>query len=93
MVVVVLLVFIAVVVLYFSLHTVLERMVHKHISTQLQAIAVLAGFALFAHDNLFWVAALLLSVVRFPVYVSPINSIADSLAVLARRDIAGDSAS
>lgn len=79
-------------VLYFRLHAVPERIAHKHNNTQLQAIAVLAVLALFTHNNVFWVAALLLSIVRFPDFLSPINSIAESLAALARRDSPPDKA-
>ena len=74
---------------YLKLHALPERMAHKQNNTQLQIIAVLALLALFTHNNIFWVAALLLSVIRFPDFSTPINSIADSLARLS----AGDSAS
>lgn len=70
-------------VLYLKLHALPERMAHRQSSTQLQFIAVLAVLALFTHNNIFWVAALLLSVVRLPDYLTPINSIAASLSQLA----------
>ena len=68
--------------LYLKLHALPERMAHRHNNTQLQFIAVLAVLALFTHNNVFWVAALLLSVVRFPDFLTPINSIAESLREL-----------
>ena len=70
-------------VLYLKLHALPERLAHRQSSTQLQFIAVLAVLALFTHNNIFWVAALLLSVVRLPDYLTPINSIAASLSRLA----------
>ncbi len=69
--------------LYFKLHAVPERMAHKHNNTQLQFITVLALLALFTHNNIFWVAALLLAVVRLPDFTTPINSIASSLEQMA----------
>jgi hypothetical protein len=42
----------------------------------------LALLALFTHNNVFWVAALLLAVVRWPDFSTPLNSIADSLEKL-----------
>ncbi|MEP4485569.1 MAG: hypothetical protein ABJ013_08075 [Halioglobus sp.] len=72
--------------LYLKLHALPERMAHKQNNTQLQFIAVLALLALFTHNNIFWVAALLLAVIRFPDVITPINSIADSLAKLASKE-------
>lgn len=72
--------------LYLKLHALPERMAHKQNNTQLQFIAVLAILALLTHNNVFWVMALLLSVVRLPDFSTPINSIADSLKVLADRE-------
>lgn len=69
--------------LYFKLHAVPERMAHKHNNTQLQFITILTLLALFTHNNVFWVAALLLAVIRLPDFSTPINSIAKSLAQLA----------
>ncbi len=51
---------------YLKLHALPERMAHRQNSAQLQLITVLAILALFTHNNVFWVAALLLAVVRFP---------------------------
>ncbi len=65
---------------YLKLHALPERMAHKTSHTQLQIITALALLALFTHNNLFWVAALLLAVVKFPDYLTPLNSIAKSLA-------------
>ena len=64
---------------YLKLHALPERMAHQQNSTQLQFIAVLAVLALFTHNNIFWVAALLLSVVRLPDFLTPLNSIASAL--------------
>ena len=42
-------------VLYFTLHSLPERMAHKGNATQLQLISILCILALFTHNNLFWV--------------------------------------
>jgi hypothetical protein len=68
--------------LYLKLHALPERMAHRQNNTQLQIITALALLALFTHNNVFWVAALLLAVVRWPDFSTPLNSIADSLEKL-----------
>lgn len=66
-------------VFYFSLHALPEKLAHKYNSRQLQLVAILSLIALFTHNNYFWIAALLLAAVRFPDFVTPLNSIAESL--------------
>jgi hypothetical protein len=75
---------------YLKLHALPERMAHRKSHTQLQIITVLALLALFTHNNIFWVGALLLAVVKFPDYLSPLNSIAKSLAELTKKSSSGD---
>ncbi len=74
---------------YLKLHALPERMAHRQNNTQLQIIAVLALLALFTHNNIFWVAALLLGLVQFPDFSTPINSIAESLAKLTDQLVPG----
>ncbi|MFT6050914.1 MAG: hypothetical protein ACI9B9_000553 [Halioglobus sp.] len=73
--------------LYLKLHSVPERLAHKHNHMQLQIITVLGLLALFTHDNIFWIAALLLAVVRLPDFMTPIKSIAKSLEQLAAKSM------
>lgn len=72
-------------VAYFSLHALPEKMAHKANSTQFQLIGVLALLALFTHNNVFWVAALVLAAVRLPDIMTPLTSIARSLEVQTGR--------
>jgi hypothetical protein len=65
--------------LYFTLHAIPERMAHSANSTQFQLIGILALLALFTHNNLFWVVALVLAAFRMPDFLTPLNSIAKSL--------------
>lgn len=70
-------------VAYFTLHALPEKMAHHSNSMQLQLISVLAMLALFTHNNVFWILALVLAAFRPPDIVTPLNSIAQSLRSLA----------
>ena len=70
-------------VIYFKLHSLPEQMGEKHNSTQLQLISILAVLALFTHNNAFWILALLIAAIRIPDYLTPLQTIANSLARLA----------
>lgn len=70
---------------YFQLHALPERMAHRTSKTQMQLVAVLALIALFTHQHIFWIGALLLALVQFPDFRTPVVSIADSLAHMAER--------
>jgi hypothetical protein len=65
--------------LYFQLHSLPDRIAHRSNPGQMQLVAVLTLIALFTHNNLFWIAALLLAFIQFPDFSSPMNSIARSL--------------
>lgn len=69
---------------YLNLHALPERLAHHANHTQIQLIGILTLLALFTHNNVFWVAALVLAVIKFPDFVSPIKSIARSLKVIAQ---------
>lgn len=71
--------------LYFRLHALPERIAHGTSHLQFQLVAVLSLLALVTHNNLFWVAALLLALVPIPDFWTPLTNMADSLAVLASR--------
>lgn len=86
MVVFVLLMVFLVGILYLRLHALPEHMAHGASKAQLQIIGVLALIALFTHNHLFWIAALLLAMIEFPDFASPVKSMARSLARIARRD-------
>lgn len=72
-------------VLYLTLHAMPERMAHESNHSQMQVVGILALLALFSHNNLFWVAAILVATFRMPDYLTPINSIAASLEAATRR--------
>ena len=70
---------------YLTLHALPEHMASETNRAQFQLVSILAILALFTHNNLFWVAALLLAVVQIPDLVSPVKSMARSLARISRR--------
>lgn len=71
--------------LYFQLHALPERWAHHTSPLQIEIVAVLSILALFTHQHIFWIAALLLALVQFPDFATPIYSMADSLTRLAGR--------
>jgi hypothetical protein len=70
-------------VLYFKLHALPEHMAHRTSKVQLEFVAVLSVIALFTHEHLFWIIALLLAMVELPDFSTPINLMAQSLQRLA----------
>lgn len=74
---------------YLKLHALPEHMAHRTSKVQYQFVAVLALLALFTHNNVLWIAALLLALVELPNFSTPMNSIALSLERLSGRDKAG----
>lgn len=69
--------------LYLTLHSLPERMAHNGNHTQFQLIGILAVLALFTHNNLFWVVAILIAAFRMPDFLTPLRSIAQSLRAMA----------
>lgn len=67
---------------YLRLHALPERIAHHLSPVQFTLVATLGLLALFTHQNLYWVAALLLALVRFPDLEGPLNSIASSLRAM-----------
>lgn len=76
--------------IYLKLHALPEHMAHRTNKVQLQFVAVLALLALFTHNHIFWIAALLLALVELPDFSTPMNSIAISLEKLSGRQGSGE---
>ncbi|MCO5064981.1 MAG: hypothetical protein M9924_11280 [Rhizobiaceae bacterium] len=69
---------------YFRLHALPEHLAHKNANkVQFEIVAVLALLGLFTHNNLFWVAALILALVPIPDFHGPLANMAASLARMA----------
>lgn len=69
---------------YFRLHSLPEKLAHGNASKiQFEVVAVLALLALFTHNNILWVAALILALVPIPDLHGPLQTMADALARMA----------
>ncbi|WP_264210645.1 hypothetical protein [Leisingera thetidis] len=66
-------------VAYFTLHALPERMAHKNNHPQFQLVGILALLALFTHNNVFWVAAILMAGFQIPDLAAPLRAIADAI--------------
>ncbi len=64
-------------VLFFWLHSLPERLGHKKL--QFEIVAVLGLISLFTHMHMFWIIGLLLALIDFPDFMSPLRRIAGSL--------------
>jgi hypothetical protein len=73
----------AVGLLYLRLHALPEHLAHGASKVQIQIVGVLALLALFTHNHIFWIGALLIALVQFPDFSSPLASMAQSLEKLA----------
>jgi len=70
--------------IYFHLHAIPEHKLHgTDNKAQFELVAVLALLALFTHNSLFWVLALILAMIPVPDIVTPLYGMARSLKMLA----------
>lgn len=70
-------------VLYMRLHALPEHLAHGTQKVQYEIVAVLGLIALFTHNNIFWIAALILALIDLPDFLSPLRSMASSLRRLS----------
>ena len=68
---------------YWRLHALPEKLAHRGEKIQFQFVAVLGLLALFTHNHAFWVAGLLLALVRLPDFTTPLTTMARSLSKMA----------
>lgn len=73
-------------VLYFKIHSIPEHLAEEKKGNQVQLIGILSLLALFTHNNLFWVAAIILATIAIPDFLSPVRSMARSLIRLSRQE-------
>lgn len=66
-------------VAYFTLHALPEKMAHNSSHPQFQLVGILALLALFTHNNVFWVAAILMAGFQMPDLAAPLRAIADAI--------------
>lgn len=68
-------------VLFFTLHSLPERLGHKKL--QFEIVAVLGLLSLFTHNHAFWVAGLLLALIDLPDVVTPLGRMSSALEKLS----------
>jgi len=69
---------------YLTLHSVPEKMAHENNHPQFQLVGILALLALFTHNGIFWIAAILVAGFQFPDFATPMKNIADAIRALGR---------
>ena len=67
-------------VLILRLHHLPEHIARKEQKVQYQFVAVLSLLAMFTHENILWIAALLLALVDLPDFTGLFNRLAQSVA-------------
>jgi multisubunit Na+/H+ antiporter MnhF subunit len=68
-------------VFFFYMHSLPERLGHKKL--QFEIVAVLGLLSLFTHIHLFWVIGLILALIDFPDFVTPLQRIAQGVEKLS----------
>ena len=72
-------------VLMLRLHHLPEHIAHKEQKVQYELVAVLGLLAMFTHENLFWIAGLLLAMIDLPDFSGPLGRMASSVERIAWR--------
>jgi hypothetical protein len=70
-------------VFYWRLHSLPERVAHKTHKVQFEIVAILGLIALFTHNNIFWIAGLLLAFIDIPSFGGFFDRIAGSVERMA----------
>lgn len=68
-------------ILYLRLHALPDRYAHKKV--QFEIVCVLGLIAMFTHMHIFWIAGLLLAMIEFPDFTTPLKRIAGSVEKIA----------
>lgn len=68
-------------ILFLRIHHLPDHWAHKKV--QYEIVCVLGLIAMLTHQNIFWVAALLLALVDIPDFVTPLRRIARSTEMIA----------
>ncbi len=71
---------------YFTLHSIPEKIAHESNHPQFQLVGILALLALFTHNGLFWVAAILVAGFQFPDVAAPLRAISDAIRSLGAQN-------
>lgn len=72
-------------IVFLTIHSLPERMAHKSKKVQLDIVAVLCLLALFSHEHVFWVAALLLAFIDIPDFSTPFHRMVTAVETIAEQ--------
>jgi hypothetical protein len=78
-------------ILFFRLHSLPERMAHGAGKLQLEIVAVLCLLGLLTHIHAFWIAALLLALIKFPDFPGLLGRITGAVERIAGVTPGGES--
>src|SRR3984893_3409350 len=73
-------------VVFLTIHSLPERMAHKSKKILLDLIVLLCLLALLTHEHCFRFAAIVLCFIDIPDFLTPVNSIASSVAAMAGQE-------
>jgi multisubunit Na+/H+ antiporter MnhF subunit len=73
-------------VIFLTIHSLPERMAHKSKKVLLDLIALLCLLALLTHNHFFWFVAIVLAFIDIPDFLTPVNSIANSMQSIAGQE-------
>src|ERR1700758_2476037 len=72
-------------VIFFTIHTLPERMAHRTKKVQLDIVAILCLISLFTNEHIYWIAAMILAFIELPDFLTPIQRIASAAEDIARQ--------
>ena len=77
-------------VIFFTIHTLPERMAHRTKKVQLDFVAILGLIALFTNEHIYWIAALILAFIDLPDFLTPVQRIASAVENMAGQETEGE---
>jgi multisubunit Na+/H+ antiporter MnhF subunit len=75
-------------VVFLTIHSLPDRIAHKSKKVQLDVVCLLCLLSLLTHENILWVAALILAFLDIPDFLTPVNRIAASVETIAEQESA-----
>ncbi len=76
-------------VIFFTIHSIPERIAHRTKKVQLDIVAVLVLISLFTNEHIYWIAALLLAFIDLPDFLTPVMRIATAAEKIAGQAVEG----
>jgi hypothetical protein len=77
-------------VIFFTIHTLPERMAHRTKKVQLDIVAILGLIALFTNEHIYWIAALILAFIELPDFLTPFQRIAVAVENMTEQKAGGE---